>query len=135
MQIDHVTVPVRSYDAGKRFYEHALAPLGFAIRLDWPDRHRAYFGLPSEPSSLWLSQSAAAGTLELSLPAADAHAVREFHAAALLAGGASLHGPDIDLDRSAQIYAARVADPDGNVLEVIHRGLETAAADDSALAA
>jgi catechol 2,3-dioxygenase-like lactoylglutathione lyase family enzyme len=135
MQIDHVTVPVKSYDAAKRFYERALAPLGFAIRLDWPDRHRAYFGLPSEPSSLWLAESPSAGTLELSLPASDAHAVQEFHAAALLAGGASLHGPGIDRDRSAQIYTARVVDPDGNVLEVVHRGLATAAADDSALAA
>ena len=135
MQIDHITVPVKSYDAAKRFYERALAPLGFAIRLDWPDRHRAYFGLPSEPSSLWLAESPAAGTLELSLPASGAEAVQAFHAAALLAGGASLHGPGIDRDRSAQIYTARVVDPDGNVLEVIHRGLETVVADESPLAA
>ena len=43
----------------------ALAPLGFSIRMDWPDRHRAYFGLPGEPSSLWLFESPAAGSLEL----------------------------------------------------------------------
>ena len=126
MQIDHVTVPVSNYAAAKRFYELALAPLGFTIRLDWPDNHRAFFGLAGEPSSLWLTESPTAGGLELSLPGLDAHAVQAFHAAALLAGGASLHGPSIDSDRSADVYAARVVDPDGNVLEVVYRGAAAA---------
>jgi catechol 2,3-dioxygenase-like lactoylglutathione lyase family enzyme len=43
--IDHVILPVRDYEASKRFYEGALRPLGFALVLDWPHGRRAWFGL------------------------------------------------------------------------------------------
>jgi catechol 2,3-dioxygenase-like lactoylglutathione lyase family enzyme len=131
MEIDHLVVPVSSYEAGKRFYERALAPLGFTLRMDWPDRHRAFFGLPGEPSSLWLFELPAAGTLELSLRAGDARVVEGFHASATAAGAASLHAPALDSDRNGDHYSARVLDPDGNRLEVVFRS----AAHESALAA
>src|SRR4051812_49912137 len=114
MEIDHLVLPVSSYTAGKRFYEQALAPLGFSIRMDWPDRHRAYFGLPGEPSSLWLFESPAAGTLELSLRAGGARIVEGFHDAAATAGGAPLHRPPPDNDPDGGHHSAPVLDPDGN---------------------
>ena len=57
MAIDHLTVPVRSYDTSKAFYEPVLHALGLVLLLDWPDNRRAYFGVPSEPSSLWLVET------------------------------------------------------------------------------
>src|ERR1044071_9008874 len=98
MEIDHVVLPVSSYEAGKRFYREALAPLGFSLSMDWPDRHRAYFGLPGEPSSIWLFESPAAGFLELALHAPDARIVEGFYEAAVAAGARSLHPPAIGSD-------------------------------------
>jgi catechol 2,3-dioxygenase-like lactoylglutathione lyase family enzyme len=126
VEIDHLTVPVRDYDASKRFYERALRPLGLVLRLDWPDRRRAFLGYEGGPSSLWLAESQAAGILELSLAAADADAVDAFHAAALAAGGRSEYEPGIRPEYSRDYYAARVLDPDGNAIEAVFRGVVAA---------
>lgn len=128
MEIDHLTIPVRRYEASKAFYERVLGPLGFAVRLDWPDRRRAFLGLPGEPSSLWLCESEAAGGLELSLAAEDPASVEEFHAAALSAGARTEDGPGIRTEYNREYYAARVLDPDGNSLEAVFRGDASAAA-------
>jgi catechol 2,3-dioxygenase-like lactoylglutathione lyase family enzyme len=107
--IDHLIVPVRDYEAAKRFYERALAPLGFVTLLDWRDKRRAYLGLSGEPSSLWLVESVSAGALDFCLAAPDDAAVDAFEAAALAAGGRSTGEP------------ARVFDLDGNSVEAVRR--------------
>jgi catechol 2,3-dioxygenase-like lactoylglutathione lyase family enzyme len=122
VEIDHVTIPVRDYAASKRFYERSLAPLGFRVLLDWPDRRRAYLGLEARPSSLWLVESTSAGTLDLSLAAPSRDAVAAFHATALAAGGRTSRGPGVRAEHSPDWYAARVLDPDGNAVEAVHRG-------------
>jgi catechol 2,3-dioxygenase-like lactoylglutathione lyase family enzyme len=121
MHIDHLTVPVRDYEVGKRFYADALEPLGFRVVLDWPDKRRAYLGVHSQPSSVWVVESVFAGALEVSLAVADEASVISFHTAALAAGARSLGEPGIDPDRSPDYYAARIADFDGNVIEAVHR--------------
>jgi catechol 2,3-dioxygenase-like lactoylglutathione lyase family enzyme len=128
VEIDHLTIPVRRYEASKRFYERVLGPLGFVVRLDWPDRRRAFLGLAGEPSSLWLCESESAGSLELSLAADDPAAVEEFHAAAVAAGARTEDEPGIRAEYSRDYYAARVLDPDGNSLEVVFRGDASSAA-------
>ena len=50
MQIDHLTIPVRDYEVGKRFYAEALEPLGYRVLLDWPDKRRVYLGIPANRS-------------------------------------------------------------------------------------
>lgn len=126
MEIDHLTVPVRDYEASKRFYERALRPLGFVVLLDWLEGRRAYFGVePKRPSSLWLAESDAAGSLEISLAATDPAAVDAFHDAAVAAGGASRNEPGIRPEHSREYYAARVLDPDGNSIEAVFRGAVT----------
>ena len=122
MEIDHLTVPVRNYEVGKRFYEDILGSLGFVLRLDWPDRRKAFFGLKHRPSSLWLIESEAAGTLQVSLAAADSDGVDAFHAAAVSAGARTEDEPGIRPEHSRRYYAARVLDPDGNSIEAVFRG-------------
>jgi catechol 2,3-dioxygenase-like lactoylglutathione lyase family enzyme len=126
MEIDHLTVPVRDYDASKHFYACALRPLGLEVLLDWPDARRAYLGVAHKPSSLWLVESAAGGTLELSLAAGNPDEVDAFHAAALAAGGRTADDPGIRPERNRKYYAARVLDPDGNSIEAVYRGVVTA---------
>jgi catechol 2,3-dioxygenase-like lactoylglutathione lyase family enzyme len=135
MTIDHVTVPVGSYEVAKRFFEHALKPLGFVIRLDWPDKRRSYLGLDGEPSSLWLVESRAAGTLELTLAAPRPDAVDAFHAAAVDAGGRTEWFPGVRPEYSQTYYAARVVDLDGNTIEAVYRGVVTPAVAHESVAA
>jgi catechol 2,3-dioxygenase-like lactoylglutathione lyase family enzyme len=122
MAIDHLTVPVRSYEASKRFYESALRPLGLAVLLDWPDNRRAYFGVLHEPSFLWLVESWAAGSLDVTLMASGPEAVDAFHAAAVAAGARSDWEPAVRPEQSRDYYSARVLDPDGNSVEAVYRG-------------
>lgn len=135
MEIDHLTVPVGDYERSKRFYEQALGPLGFVVRLDWPDKRRAFLGIAPEPSSLWLCESEAAGTLELSLSAAGPDAVDDFHDAAVAAGGRADGEPRVRPEHNREYYAARVLDPDGNSVEAVFRGVVASCGRRSSLAA
>jgi catechol 2,3-dioxygenase-like lactoylglutathione lyase family enzyme len=123
MKLDHLTVPVRDYEASKHFYVQALEPFGFTVLMDWHDKRRAYLGVAPQPSSLWLVESADAGSLEVSLAVDDRQSVDAFHRAAVAAGATSVHGPSVRPERTEDYFAARVTDPDGNVLEAVHRGL------------
>jgi len=133
--IDHVLLPVQDYEASKRFYEWALRPLGFTLMLDWRDGRRAWFGIEGSPSSLWVAESDAAGTLELCLGADQPEAVDAFHAEALGAGGRSSWQPGIRPEFSHDYYAARIQDPDGNSIEVVCRGESSAGYVDQSVAA
>jgi catechol 2,3-dioxygenase-like lactoylglutathione lyase family enzyme len=126
MEIDHLTVPVSDYGRSKRFYAEALAPLGFAVLLDWHQKRRAYLGVPPARSSLWLVESDTSGTLDIALAAASADDVDAFHAVATALGARTLSEPGIRPECSSRYYAARVLDPDGNSIEAVHR---TAAAE------
>jgi predicted lactoylglutathione lyase len=133
--IDHVILPVRDYAAGKRFYEMALRPLGFTLLLDWPDGRRAWFGVEGTASSLWLTESEDAGSLEVCLAAEQPEAVKAFHAEALDVGGQSSWKPGVRPEFSRDYYAARVQDPDGNSVEVVYRGEVASGAVDHSVAA
>src|ERR1700675_292149 len=135
MAIDHVILPVRDYETSKRFYEWALRPLGFTLMLDWREGRRAWFGIEGSPSSLWVAESDAAGTLELCLGAKQPDAVDAFHAEALGAGGRSSWEPGIRPEFSRDYYAARIQDLDGNSIEVVGCGAAAAGALDRAVAA
>ena len=127
MEIDHLTVPVSDYDAAKRFYVGALQPLGYGVLMDWPDASRVFLGSLRRPSSLWISVSDAAGALEVSLRAPAPEAVEAFHAAAVAAGGTTVHEPGVRRDHSRDYFAARVLDLDGNSIEAVYRGDSTLA--------
>jgi catechol 2,3-dioxygenase-like lactoylglutathione lyase family enzyme len=133
--IDHVILPVQDYDASKRFYEEALRPLGFVLMLDWREGRRAWIGVAGSPSSLWVTESHAAGSLELCLGAERPEAVDAFHVEAIGAGGRSSWEPGIRTEFSRDYYAARIVDPDGNSIEVVCRREIAAGALDQSVAA
>lgn len=122
--IDHVTITTRDCRVAKRFYERALRPLGFSVVFDWPAGGRAYFGLRTAPSVLWIVQRSHPGRASVSLAAADRDAVDVFYAAALAAGGQAVSPPAHRPEYTAQTYAAEVLDADGNTLEAICRQAE-----------
>jgi catechol 2,3-dioxygenase-like lactoylglutathione lyase family enzyme len=118
MQIDHLTVPVRDYEVGKRFYAEALEPLGYRVLLDWPDKRRVYLGVPGGPSSIWVVESTFAGSLDFSLAVEDRGEVASLHTAALAAGAQSLSEPD-GPDRLVRRRGSRTST--ATSIEAVHR--------------
>ena len=126
--LDHVFLSVSDLDRSIAFYAAALAPLGIVNRHDYDGKD----GPPGHPDLkgfgahgrmfFWLKQGAAApGALHLGFAADAAHKVDAAHAAALAAGGSSIHAPGPQLHYDARYYAAQVRDPDGYRLEFVYK--------------
>jgi catechol 2,3-dioxygenase-like lactoylglutathione lyase family enzyme len=115
---DHIGLQVRDLAASVRFYEAALAPLGFVLC----SRDETSAGLgPKDAPALWLyaDPKAAPARTHLALSAGSRQAVQQFHAAAIEAGGADNGAPGPRADYSPTYYAAFVRDPDGNNVEAV----------------
>ena len=109
---DHIGLKVKDVDASIRFYEAALAPLGFV-------RDGSGFG-PKGAPALWLYEggSKTAGT-HVAFKANDRGAVERFHKAGLKAGGKDNGAPGLRADYSPTYDAAFLVDPDGNNVEAV----------------
>ncbi len=116
--LDHVGLGVRDVEASRRFYEAALAPLGFAVVMEVPGFPGAGFGLPGKPS-FWIRPGGPSGPAHLAFHAADRDRVDAFHAAALATGGTDNGAPGIRPHYHPAYYAAFVLDPDGNNVEAV----------------
>ncbi|MGH8505320.1 MAG: VOC family protein [Stenotrophobium sp.] len=115
---DHIGLKVRDLDASVRFYEAALAPLGFV--LCGRDASGAGFGPPGTPA-LWLYPAGGGknpGT-HIAFRATDRKAVGAFHKAALKAGGQNNGAAGLRADYSPSYYAGFVLDPDDNNVEAV----------------
>jgi len=117
MIFDHVGYNVADFERSKAFYLQALAPLGIGIAAEgdgW-----AMFGRPGKPQ-LWIGAFGAAPTgVHVAFAAADRAQVRDFHAAALAAGGRDNGGPGLRPHYHPDYYGAFVFDPDGNNVEAV----------------
>lgn len=118
---DHIGLRVARLDASVRFYESALAPLGY--RCIASGEGYAGFG-PADAPALWLHAAAPgkAGAAHVALRAADRAAVDAFHRAALAAGARDNGAPGLRPDYAPDYYAAFVIDADGNNLEAVTFG-------------
>jgi catechol 2,3-dioxygenase-like lactoylglutathione lyase family enzyme len=120
--LDHVGFNVQDYEASKRFYEQALAPLGHAIVLDFPDWRAVGFGSHGKPS-FWVSQREPFGTgTHVAFTAPDHATVDAFYEAALAAGGKDNGPPGIREQYHPGYYGAFVHDLDGNNVEAVCHG-------------
>ena len=101
----------------KRFYAAVAEHAGFDLRTDLPERGQ-FAGARG-------SFSVVAGTptehLHMAFAAADDAAVDAFHAQLAEGGYHSLETPAEHRDDERRAYAATVADPDGNRIELVHR--------------
>jgi catechol 2,3-dioxygenase-like lactoylglutathione lyase family enzyme len=119
----HVSIGVRDLGRAKRFYDAALAPLGYKCLRDSP----TLLGYGADSVVLWIAPSGSPvpadpeSGLHFCFAAPDESAVQAFHAAALRAGGRDNGGPGLRAEYSPGYYAAFAVDPDGYRVEAYCR--------------
>lgn len=117
--INHVSIGVRDIAATKRFYDAALAPLGYKC-LSESD---GGLGYGKSAAAYWISRTQSPvpadidSGLHFCLDAPTRASVDAFHAAALKAGGRDNGKPGLRADYGDNYYAAFVIDPNGYRLE------------------
>ncbi|HWE17217.1 MAG TPA: VOC family protein [Hyphomicrobiaceae bacterium] len=117
--LNHVSIGVRDVARAKRFYDAALAPLGYRCLSDSPGS----LGYGRDAVALWISKverpvPANAGSgLHVCFDAPTRKSVSAFHAAAVKAGGRDNGKPGLRADYGPDYYAAFVVDPDGYRIE------------------
>jgi catechol 2,3-dioxygenase-like lactoylglutathione lyase family enzyme len=118
--LDHVSIGVRDIAAARRFYDAALAPLGYACRSEGDgalgygdDTGIAFWVLAAEHP---VPADPASG-LHFCFAAPTRASVDAFHAAGLAAGGRDNGAPGLRPDYDASYYAAFLVDPAGYRVE------------------
>ena len=115
--IDHVTLNVRDVNASKAFYQQALAPLGYELRLDFLEG--CGFGAERTPDFFLAQRGEPSAPVHVAFRSRDRTTVDEFHAAALAAGGTDNGPPGIRRVYHEYYYGAYVLDPEGNNVEAV----------------
>jgi catechol 2,3-dioxygenase-like lactoylglutathione lyase family enzyme len=116
--VDHVSIRVRDLEASRRFYEAALAPLGFGV-VSAPEGGTA-FGLEGADDFWILKGGEPSKRVHVAFAAPDRAAVDAFYHAALEAGGRDNGPSGLRPEYHAGYYAAFVLDPDSNNVEAVH---------------
>ena len=117
---DHVSLNVSDYEVSKRFYEQALAPLGYAVQMEFAEWKTAGFGAEGVAGTFWIGERDPRGTgIHVAFQAPDHATVDAFHAAAVAAGGTDNGPPGIRAQYHPTYYGAFVHDPDGNNIEAV----------------
>ena len=116
--IDHVSIKTSDPAASRRFYEKALAPLGYEVMMEFEDGQVVGMGVGSKPD-FWLSAGDPSAPVHLAFSAGDRESVDAFHAAALSAGGEDNGAPGLRTEYHPGYYGAFAYDPDGNNVEAV----------------
>jgi catechol 2,3-dioxygenase-like lactoylglutathione lyase family enzyme len=115
--IDHAGVAVSDIATSKAFYRAALAPLGYAIIMEW--EQYAGFGVPPKPD-FWIGEGQPnSPRIHVAFRAENRSQVAAFHKAALSAGGRDNGPPGLRPHYHANYYGAFVLDPDGHNIEAV----------------
>ena len=130
--LHHVSLGARDIERAARFYDAALAPLGY-VRV-WsdlrPGQQGQAVGYGPEGSGDRLAIKQVSQRVpdipgfHLAFSAASRAAVLAFHAAALAAGGKDNGPPGLRPDYGDDYVAAFVVDPEGHRLEAVCKSSE-----------
>jgi len=116
--IDHVSLDVRDYEASKRFYAQALAPLGYELLMEYGG-HLCGFGHEGKPD-FWIGdREEPQSGVHVAFASPDRTTVDRFYEAALAAGGNDNGPPGLRPHYHERYYGAFVLDPDGNNVEAV----------------
>jgi catechol 2,3-dioxygenase-like lactoylglutathione lyase family enzyme len=118
----HTADPVRS----RRFYEQALAPLGYAVLMEIPKEHTGggvVLGYGVAPKAdFWVAEGKVdEPRIHIAFRAASRAEVDAFYRAAMAAGGTDNGAPGLRPHYHQDYYGAFVRDPDGHNIEACCR--------------
>jgi catechol 2,3-dioxygenase-like lactoylglutathione lyase family enzyme len=117
--IDHTGLVVTDLQKSRRFYEQALAPLGYAMLFEVPGGVGIGFGEPPKPD-FWVGKGAPnTPRLHVAFRASTRAVVDAFYRAALAAGGSDNGAPGVRPHYHPNYYGAFVLDPDGHNIEAV----------------
>lgn len=108
----------------KHFYTTALAAIGYQLLAEYPASVTgtvdvAGYGEPPKPD-FWLNSGAPnMPPIHVAFRVSSRQIVRDFHAAALNAGGRDNGAPGLRPHYHASYYGAFVLDPDGHNIEAV----------------
>lgn len=122
--LDHIGITVSNYEVSKKFYQKALAPLGYKLLMEV--QGFAGFGLEQNGGPIakfWLHQGDKPGSsTHIAFTVPDRETVDAFYAEAIKAGGKDNGKPGIRAIYHPNYYGAFVLDPDGfNIEAVCHK--------------
>ena len=123
MILDHIGMSVSDAEKSKAFFSAALAPLGITLVMEvegWSG-----FGKAAKPEFWFGAGEAPRAPMHLAFAADTREQVREFHAAALAAGGKDNGGPGIRPIYHPNYYGAYVIGPDGHNVEAVCHAAES----------
>jgi catechol 2,3-dioxygenase-like lactoylglutathione lyase family enzyme len=124
IEIDHIGLSVSDFDAAKKFYAAALAPLRIGIVMEFGkevtgDQPVAGLGADGKPF-LWISGGGRTSPhTHIALRAETRAQVDAFHKAALAAGGTDNGAPGLRPMYHPNYYGAFALDPDGHNIEAV----------------
>ncbi len=114
--IAHTGLAVRDFPAAKKFYERALAPLGYAAKMSADDAAGFNDG---KNTDFWIGASDSVEPSHVAFEAKSKDEVEAFYRAALAAGGKDNGQPGYRREYWPGYYAAFVHDPDGHNIEAV----------------
>ncbi|MBW2274562.1 MAG: VOC family protein [Deltaproteobacteria bacterium] len=115
--LDHVGLGVSDYQASKRFFESALAPLGYEVIMEFGGS-AAGLGAEGKPD-FWISPSDSVAPVHVAFVSPDRATVDAFYKAALDAGARDNGAPGLRPEYHPNYYGAFVFDRDGNNIEAV----------------
>lgn len=130
--LHHLSLGAVDIERAARFYDAALAPLGYGRA--WSDLRPGEtgqavgYGPPGSGDKLAIKQvshpSPPVPGFHVAFAAPSRAAVAAFHAAALAMGGTDNGPPGLRPDYGPHYFAAFVVDPEGHHLEAVYKGTE-----------
>ena len=122
--IDHTGVAVSNPARSRKFYEAALAPLGYAVLQEIPTEYtggRVVLGYGVAPKAdFWIAEGTPnVPAIHIAFRADNRKQVDEFYKAAMAAGGTDNGPPGLRAHYHKDYYGAFVRDPDGHNIEVV----------------
>jgi catechol 2,3-dioxygenase-like lactoylglutathione lyase family enzyme len=111
--IEHISLRCRDSRASRKFYERALAPLGYEMDKRYGD---AFGFIQDGRHDFWVTKGKVGTPTHVAFHARTTAAVDAFYKEALAAGGKDNGAPG---PRDEYGYAAFVLDPDGHNVEAV----------------
>jgi catechol 2,3-dioxygenase-like lactoylglutathione lyase family enzyme len=116
--LDHVTIGVTDIERSKSFYDRALRPLGIE-RLYGDGQTFVGYGADRK-AFFWIGLREASQTsTHIAFTTQDREVVKQFHRAALAAGGQDNGEPGLRPHYHGNYYGAFILDPDGHNIEAV----------------